>query len=265
LGTNSARMPAEADAITDDAVLGGRLRLLQPRRGHRFGHDAILLAASTPGGAGEHAIDLGAGVGTAGLALARRVAGLRVMLVDIDHALVKLAAENIARNDLADRARAIALDVTAPAHECASAGLELGTADRVLMNPPFNDSDRTQASPDEQRRAAHTASRDALAAWVRTAHEMLRPGATLSLIYRADARDDVIAALDGIFGAVMVMPVFPRPNAAPIRILVCAEKGSEASLEERAGLILNDEEGRPTAEAEAVLRAGAPLAVARTT
>ena len=31
---------------TDDAVLGGRLRLLQPKRGHRVGHDAILLAAA---------------------------------------------------------------------------------------------------------------------------------------------------------------------------------------------------------------------------
>ena len=37
-----------ADAtITQDAVLGGRLRLRQPKRGHRVGHDAILLAAAT--------------------------------------------------------------------------------------------------------------------------------------------------------------------------------------------------------------------------
>ena len=64
--------------ISDDAVLGGRLRLRQPRRGHRVGHDAILLAAATGGRAGEQAVDLGAGVGAAGLALAARVAGLDV-------------------------------------------------------------------------------------------------------------------------------------------------------------------------------------------
>ena len=42
-----------APAVTEDAVLGGRLRLRQPRRGHRVGHDAILLAAAglRPGGA----------------------------------------------------------------------------------------------------------------------------------------------------------------------------------------------------------------------
>ena len=58
-------------------MLGGRLRLRQPLSGHRVGHDAILLAAATGGRAGELAVDLGAGVGAAGLALAARVAGAR--------------------------------------------------------------------------------------------------------------------------------------------------------------------------------------------
>ena len=51
-------------------------------------------------GAGEHAVDLGAGVGAAGLALARRVAGLDVTLVEIEPALAALARENAARNGL---------------------------------------------------------------------------------------------------------------------------------------------------------------------
>jgi len=54
-------MGAEAPppALTDDAVLGGRLKLYQPARGHRVGHDAILLAASTAAAAGDVAVDLG--------------------------------------------------------------------------------------------------------------------------------------------------------------------------------------------------------------
>ena len=66
----------DRDDVTDDGVLGGRLKLLQPRRGHRFGHDAILLAAAVAAEPGEHTVDLGAGVGAAGLALAQRVPGL---------------------------------------------------------------------------------------------------------------------------------------------------------------------------------------------
>ena len=73
---------------SEDAVLGGRLRLRQPKRGHRVGHDAILLAAGVGARAGEQAADLGAGVGGAGLALAVRVEGLNVTLVEIDPQLI---------------------------------------------------------------------------------------------------------------------------------------------------------------------------------
>src|SRR5215510_7487271 len=95
------------DTLTDDAALGGRLRLLQPARGHRFGHDAILLAASTEAQPGESAVDLGAGVGTAGLALAVRCSGVRVTLVEIDERLTALATENAKRNGLQDRVSAL--------------------------------------------------------------------------------------------------------------------------------------------------------------
>src|SRR3974390_86360 len=95
-------MRSEA-GLTDDAVLGGRLRLLQPRSGHRFGHDAILLAAAVSAKAGECAVDLGSGVGTAGLALAARIPGLAVSLVEIDPALTALANENARRQRLPDR------------------------------------------------------------------------------------------------------------------------------------------------------------------
>ncbi|HEX2216507.1 MAG TPA: methyltransferase, partial [Xanthobacteraceae bacterium] len=65
-------MPLEraAPELTVDAVLGGRLRLMQPKRGHRFGHDAVLLAAATPAAPGDRVVEFGAGVGAAGLLVA---------------------------------------------------------------------------------------------------------------------------------------------------------------------------------------------------
>src|SRR4051794_34624309 len=92
--------PPDSDIldVTDDAILGGRLRLKQPRRGHRVGHDAVLLAAAVSARSGDLAIDLGAGVGSAGLSLAVRVPGVRVVLVERDAKLATLAAENVVRN-----------------------------------------------------------------------------------------------------------------------------------------------------------------------
>src|SRR4051812_10593920 len=160
--SESAVMDYEARKrdTSEDAVLGGRLSLRQPRRGHRFGHDAILLAAATQARAGEHAIELGAGVGAAGLALAQRVPGVTMTLVEIDPELAGLAAENAERNGLGERVRIAALDVTASEQEFSKFGIEPSKAAHVLMNPPFNDPARQNVSPDPKRRLAHAAPGD---------------------------------------------------------------------------------------------------------
>jgi len=248
-----------AEQITDDAALGGRLRLLQPRKGHRFGHDAILLAAATPAMAGDCVIEFGAGVGAAGLAIAARVAGVRLMLVERDPALARLAALNVERNGFAGRATAVCLDVTASESAFAAAGLMAGGADCLVMNPPFHDPERTMSSPDARRRSAHTGSRDLLVAWVDAAGRTLRMGGTLTLIYRADGRSAVEAALSPHFGRTTILAVLPKEGAHPIRIIVAAVKGSHGPPRELAGLCLNDASGKPTAEAEAVLRHAAAL------
>ncbi len=247
-------MRSETD-LSDDAVLGGRLRLLQPRTGHRFGHDAILLAAAVHATAGERAIELGSGVGAAGLALAIRIAGLSVSLVEIDASLAELARDNARRNGLADRVRTYRLDATAPAAAFADAGLA-ASFDHVLSNPPFNDPARHNASPDPARRSAHLGPD--LRSWVASAARLLRPQGTLTLIYRADGLADVLSALAGDFGLIGVIPVFPKPNAAAIRIVVRSLKRSRGALTLCPGLLLN-EDGRPTQAAEAILREGAAL------
>lgn len=242
---------------SEDAVLGGRLRLRQLLAGHRVGHDAILLAAATGGRAGEHAVDLGAGVGAAGLALAARVPGLRVTLVEIDQALCDLAAGNARLNGLADRVDVLVADA-------AGTGLASGGADRVLMNPPFHDATKQNLSPDPRRRLAHAAAPGLLSRWVAAAALLLKPQAVLTLIWRADALADVQSALAAEFGGIAVLPVLPRAGADAIRVLVRAVKSGRGAPMTYPALILNDEQGRPTAAAEAVLRGGETLGINET-
>jgi tRNA1(Val) A37 N6-methylase TrmN6 len=245
--------------LTDDAVLGGRLRLKQKRRGHRVGHDAILLAAATGARPGDRAVEFGAGVGAAGLALAVRVPDVEVTLVEIDPELSVLAADNIKRNGLAERARAVVLDVNGSADEYAAVGIAPGMADHVLMNPPFHDAFRQNVSPDPGKRLAHAASDGLLAGWAGAASRVLHSAGTVTLIWRADGLTDVLAALGGHFGGTAVLPVYGRAGQPAIRVLVGARKGSRSPLVLLPGLTLNDENGTPTAEAEAVLRGAEAL------
>jgi len=257
-------MAADRDILetSEDAVLGGRLKLRQPLEGHRVGHDAILLAAATGGRAGELAVDLGAGVGAAGLALAARVAGLKVALVEIDAALSRLASDNARLNRLDDRVRAIACDAEGTS-ALTAAGLTAGSADRVLMNPPFHDARRHNVSPDARRRLAHASEPGLLARWIASAAFLLKPGGVLTLIWRADELDEVLATLARDFGAIVVLPVQPREGVAAIRVLVRAVKGGSGEPAYRPALILNDTEGRPAAAAEAVLRGGQKLTLVK--
>jgi len=252
-------MAAEQGGFSEDAVLGGRLVLRQPLRGHRVGHDAILLAAATAGRAGEHAVDLGAGVGGAGLALARRVEGVTVTLVEIDPQLVELARHNAAANGLAQRVRAVCLDVGASAAAFAAAGLAAESAARVLMNPPFNPPQN--ASPDRGRRLAHAAPPGVLPQWVAAASRLLQPQGVLTLIWRADGLGEALNAMAGGFGAIAALPIHPKPNAAAIRVLLQACKGNRGPLSLLPGLVLADADGKPSPQAEAVLRGGATLSL----
>src|SRR5262249_47199418 len=221
-------MIAVAAPTSEDALLGGKLTLRQALGGKRFGHDGGVVAAATPARAGEHAIELGAGVGAAGLALARRVEGLGVTLIELDANLATLARENAARNALADRVRVLCLDVAAPIAQFADSGLAPDSADHVLMNPPFNAPHNP--SPDQARRLAHAAPPGALARGVDTAARLLRSQGVLTLVWRADGLADVLAALTAGFGAIAIVPVYPKPGAAAMRVLVSAAKNSQAPL-----------------------------------
>jgi tRNA1(Val) A37 N6-methylase TrmN6 len=245
---------------SEDAVLGGRLRLRQPLKGHRVGHDAILLAAGTGARAGEHAVDLGAGVGGAGLALAVRVAVLKLTLVEIDKTLCALAAENTWLNGLDARVDVLNCDAE-DSRALTEAGLSPGCADRVLMNPPFHDQTRQNVSPDARRRLAHAAAPGLLPRWVASAAALLKTNGVLTLIWRADALPDVLGALNADFGNIAVMPVLPRAGAPAVRVLVRALKSGTGARQDYPALILNDEHGTPTAAAEAVLRGGEALMV----
>jgi tRNA1(Val) A37 N6-methylase TrmN6 len=158
--------------ISEDAVLGGRLRIRQPLRGHRVGHDAILLAAATAARPGERAVELGSGVGAAGLALAARIPGLHVSLIEIDGELCALASANAVLNRLDDRTTVVNTDVE-NRDLLAAAGLAAGSIDRVLMNPPFRDARRQNVSPDPRRRLAYVGSPELLSQWLATAAWLL--------------------------------------------------------------------------------------------
>ncbi|MCL2714189.1 MAG: methyltransferase [Alphaproteobacteria bacterium] len=247
--------------VTEDRVLSGRLRLMQPRRGHRAGHDAILLAAATAVSAPARVVELGAGVGTAALALASRVPGIDLVMVEMDPELAQLARANAAANAIA--AAIVVLDVTRGPAACAACGLPPDSVDVVLMNPPFNDPGRHRAAADQGRRQAHMAQEQGLSAWVGAAGRMLKSGGGLTLIWRADDLTELVMVLKSGFGSISLMAVHGVATRPAIRVLVHAVKGGKGGVRILTPLILNPGSGDDALpKPEDILSHGAALPLA---
>ena len=237
-------------AITRDAFLGGRLVLEQPSVGHRVGTDAALLAAAVTPAAGDRVFDFGAGVGAVGLAIALNAPAASLTLVERDPEIAALAAANIAANGLSARVTIVAADLTARK----AAGLQPLGADHVVMNPPFHLPGTTRASPAAYRETAHIGAAATDDAWAQAAAALLRHGGILAQIHRADALPRLLAALEGRFGDIRVLPVLPGAAAAATRVLVRAVRGSRAPLVLLPPLVLHGDDGRFTPLAEQLHR-----------
>lgn len=235
--------------ITDDALLGGRLQLLQPATGHRAGIDAVLLAAAVPAKSGELTLEGGAGVGTAGLCLARRVPGVSVDALEIDPMLAELARQNAARNGLGDAIEVYCGSIASPPYR-----ITANSYHHVFMNPPFQEMGAGSASPHPGRLSAHQESAAGLRDWIKFAVTMARPAGCITLIHRADRLDDVLAALKGRAGGCEIFPLWPGNGKSAKRFIVRAYKGNDGPLSLLPGLLLHEPGAKYTDATEQVLR-----------
>lgn len=255
-------LQADEVDLTRDSLVAGGLSLLQPRRGHRFGTDAVLLAAHAARLRPAHVVDLGAATGAVGLLIAR-LAGAGVTLVERDERLAALCRRNAAINGLAERVSVVHADALARAAERRAAGLLPGMADCVATNPPWYEPGQVRLSPVAGRSEAHAFGPDnageaagALDRWLRTAADLLKPRGTLVLIHRAQALAEILAAMAGRFGGIVVRAVHPRAGEPATRILVWGTRGSRADLAIAAPFVLHEADGSFTAEAVALHERG---------
>ncbi|HEX2136671.1 MAG TPA: methyltransferase [Microvirga sp.] len=247
---------AAAESVTEDALLGGRVRLLQPARGHRAGTDAVLLAAAAPVRPGERVADVGAATGAVGMMIAARVPAALVF-VERQPALAELCRRNLALNGV--EGTVVVADVLDPASRRAAA-LDPESADVVVTNPPFLEAGEARVSPDGGRAAAHVLRARGLEDWLRACAGLLKPRGCLALIHRADRLDRCLGALGRGFGGHRLRFVHPAADRPAIRVLMTAVKASRAPLAVLPPVLLHDASGRFTPEAERLHRGEAGLA-----
>ncbi|KZY48899.1 methyltransferase [Roseovarius sp. HI0049] len=248
--------PGDGDVTTDE-FLGGKLRIVQPRRGYRAGIDAVLLAAAVPAQTGDSVLDLGCGVGVAALCLGRRVPGMRLVGLELQPDYVALACHNGGENalifeaiegDLSDMPRI----------------LRQQQFDHVIANPPYFDRSAGTRATDAGREAA-MGEATPLAEWVKQAARRCAPGGYVSLIHRAERLPELLTEVARHLGSIELLPLIPRRGREARLVLIRARKGGRAEFRLHEGWILHEGVAHPgdrenyTAATARVLRNGEAL------
>ncbi|MGN6146320.1 MAG: tRNA1(Val) (adenine(37)-N6)-methyltransferase [Mesorhizobium sp.] len=243
-------------AQTVDAFHRGRFFLVQPAAsGHRAGMDAMMLAASVPSAFAGRLADFGAGAGAAGLAVLSRCAAAEAVLVERSSEMAAFAEATLAHPGnaaLRSRASILGADVTLTGRARVAAGLADNAFDFVIMNPPFN-AGVDRATPDALKRAAHVMEDGLYERWVRSAAAVVKPRGGLAVIARPEQLAELVAAVSGRFGGAEILAIHPRADAAAIRIVLRAWRGSRAKLSLKPPLVLHESgSDRFSARADAI-------------
>jgi len=233
----------DAETLTADRLLGGRVVVRQPAQGYRVNADTILLAAAVE--PGDRLMEAGCGVGAALLCAAARLPEATFVGVERDPVYAALARDNTAHEPRISVLQGDALTC------------EAGVFDGVFCNPPYDDP--AQGRPPAPSRQAAKSAEVSLDVWIGALANRLRGGAALTMIHRAAALPAILKAVDGRLGGAEVLPIRPFAGAAARRVLVRARKGSRAPFALLAGLALHQDDGAFTDAAQAVFTDAAAL------
>jgi len=240
--------------ISSDTALGGRVKVLQPRKGYRFSVDAILLARFASSRKVENCADLGSGSGVVGLCLLALGSTQKLLGVDIQEKFVDLAKSAALLNGFDARAAFVVGDVRNMGPDCKGASMDL-----VVSNPPYRPTQGLRHSPDETVAIARNEVCGSLEDFVAAASYLLKKEGTFCAVYPASRCHILLAtALAKGLNPVRVRFVHPRCGEAASLVLLEAVKGGRGSLVVEPPLMLHD--GKLSArkysdEAEALLGA----------
>jgi tRNA1(Val) A37 N6-methylase TrmN6 len=249
----SESQPGEP-AFSEDGLLDGRVRLRQPAAGYRSAIDPVFLAAAVPAQLQQLVLEVGCGAGAAMLCLAARVLQCRIVGLEMQRDLVRLAGDNVILNDMAPRVSVMLGDLLHPPPR-----LSPGAFDHVMANPPYAEAGRGTPATLPGKSAATVEGEADLAAWVRFCLAMVRSKGAVTFIHRADRIDALIGQIAGRAGEVVLYPLWPAAGRPASRVLVRARKDTAAPARLAAGLVLHRPDGQYTPEADAVLREAQPL------
>lgn len=216
-------IPAEADEVSFDTLLRGRVGLYQPTRGYRASLDPIWLAAFVGAPCGRF-VDIGCGTGAVSFLLLERDPLATGVGIELQPRLADLASRGSVRNGFSRR---LALHVGDVRTFVATQPFDL-----VVTNPPYRPLGTGLLPPDEERSIANHEVALTLAGWLDAAAALLAPGGRLCVVFPADRAGELRSGLRARgLEATRLRLVVPQAGQPPSRVLIEARRQGTLTVE----------------------------------
>jgi tRNA1Val (adenine37-N6)-methyltransferase len=240
------------DAVTADALLGGRVRLYQPARGARMSLDPVLLAGFVRAPYGRF-LDIGCGAGALAFLLLAHDEAATGVGVELQPRLAALAVRG--RDDNGWRAR---LEIVAGDVRALGEKLDEASFDLVATNPPYRTLETSPPSPIEERALAHHEIALRLPEWIDVAARAVRPGGRVAAILPASrAQEARRLMIERGLSPVRIRNVHPHLEKQATRILIEARPGRQRELDSsEPPLVVHEPDGGFTPEVRRMLGEG---------
>ena len=242
-------MKTTESSETCDAILGGKIRVIQPREGYRFSIDSILLARFVSARGCDHVLELGAGTGVISLAIAALHRPREIVALEIQPELVAMIHRNAELNSF-DSIRAMTADLRG----LNDAKVKSQSFDVVIANPPYRASHAGRISPRDARRIARSESSATLEDFIAAAARCARRAGKAAFVFAADRSAELISAMrEYRLEPKRIRFVHPYNDAPATIILIEARKNGGIEVAIEPPLILFDSPGVYSQKAREIL------------
>jgi tRNA1(Val) A37 N6-methylase TrmN6 len=244
--------------FSDDAFLGGRLRLLQPKKGFRAGIDSVLLAASITACSGDSVLDVGTGAGAVLFCLMNRVPSLRATGIELQEEYYSLALKNSEKNNL--KAKILLGDFQSLENDFKDCNF-----DHIFFNPPYYSERTYKKSGNSALELANIEKPGMLEKMLRFSLKRCKPYGYITLINRPARLGAILSVLEKGAGDIKILPILSSGRNAVFRMIVRAKKSAKGETKLLEGLNLfqtnleEKESKKYTLRVIEVLEQGGPL------
>ena len=248
--TKKSNFMHDPNTETIEQVSLGNLQYIQPKKGCRFGVDAVLLADFVRVKPSERLIDLGAGAGIISLLCAALSPAREIVGVELQERLAQIARRNVQMNHFEDRIRIVQGDV-----KCVAQYFQAGEFDVLCANPPYRKVGSGRISPHSEQAIARHELACRLSDIAAAAKYLVKSGGKAFFIYLPERMSELFAALrEHQFEPKIMRCVHSTIDAPAALLLIEARRDAAPGMRILPPLALYEEEHVYSAEARQILR-----------